>query len=286
MSSPEPPAPLRKGYVDTRCAGCLCCLLFLFVAANIFIIGYVHWQMIYLQPNGSPGVQQNAIYYYTYLDPTLMPPAQFLNAGNIGPADYLSGTSLALYGEDLLRFFVPLLAAGWVMLAVPCNSDSTTVPIVIIVIFSLYELGKGLYLIFVNYSTFSTTQCSEFPFCTSRDSSTTHNTADATFTTEAWACFAFFIYDIIVAVVLSRSIIHNSAYDSGMRTMLLSQSKTPAAAGIDSDSDDGRPMLHVREQEALVVDTRSTRRRAPPTKQIEHDIPRILVTTEADEFYS
>jgi len=61
--------------------------------------------------------------------------------------------------------------------------------------------------------------------------------------------------------------------------------------GNDSDSDDGRPLpVRQQQQEALVVDTRSTRRRATaaaatPTKNIGHEIPRILVPTDTDEFY-
>jgi hypothetical protein len=289
------PLRLRKSLVNATCGCLLCFLLFLYVAGNIFVIGYVHWQMVYLQPNGSPGLQQSAVYYYNYIDVSKMPAVQFLNSSNITPANYLSGVSLALYGEDLARFIVPLLAAGWVMLAVPCNTDSTTLPIVIIVIFALYDLGKFIYFILVNQSTFTTTQCSEYPFCVSHDSSASKSTPDVTFTAELWANAAFFVFSIIIAVVLSFAVEKNRAYEAARSADPTIQArcddcgqKMQNIAGrhmgtADSDSDDGRP-LPVREQETLIVDdaARSTRRRTTSAKKIGHDIPRIFVP-DADD---
>jgi cbb3-type cytochrome oxidase subunit 3 len=156
------------------------------------------------------------------------------------------------------------------------------------VIFSFYDLGKFIYFMLVNQSSLTTTQCSEYPFCTSRDSSQTHNTPDSTFSAELWANAAFFLFSILIAVVLYRSVRKNKNYDAAKREQYMAIQQN---IGNDSDSDDGRPLpVRQQQQEALVVDTRSTRRRATaaaatPTKNIGHEIPRILVPTDTDEFY-
>src|ERR1017187_4718818 len=93
-----------KGVINGTCAGISCLLLLIYTMANIFLVFYETNNLVVLHPNGNPGVQQNAVYYYNYIDTSQSPAVTFLNSSNIAVATYLSGANLALYGEDLLRF--------------------------------------------------------------------------------------------------------------------------------------------------------------------------------------
>jgi len=221
-------------------------LLVLYTLANIALVVYESTNQVILHTNGDPGVQLNSVYYYQYLDTSQTPPVAYLNSTNTGVANYMSGVYLALYGEDYARFLVPVFALGWTTLAVPCGIVSTLLPSLFIVLVALYDLGKAIYFTFVWYSTFSTTQCAEFAFCTTHQLGTDPSTPDVTFKVETYAAYAFAVYAIFILITLAGTV---QSIQQAMIDTMLTNTQLPIEAhsdddeygGTDNDSDDDSP---------------------------------------------
>lgn len=250
------------------CCNCITALIYL--GGTMYLLYYVHWQLDFVFSPGS-GLQMSDVNYYNC--------NATLEASTA--ADYMSGASWALYGEDILRLLIVLATLGYGWLAVVCGIHTSWPIVLLLILFGLYDLGKAIYVTLI-YTNSISPACQEYPFCTSHDYCTpgtqvAPGTPAPTFGAEMYASYAFAAVELVWACTYSQAI-PKKRRASSLEIIDPQAGAMPIGGKLASDrrgADDDDEFDRAEQQQPPAVVDRRSGAVAPRKRVVAHPIPRF-----------